>query len=165
MRVAAWPAVGFIVAAMLAACGGGIRPLVAGTDACEYCRMTVSDVRFGAEAVSRTGRVYTFDSIECAASWLASAPQGGAPRGVWVADYSTGALIPADSALFVKDGSLRSPMGRALAAFDGSIGRAALVERYGGDVIGWTDVVAFMRAQGLPGAAARQSAPAAHDTH
>ena len=149
---------GLATAAALLGCGGGVRPLVAGTDACEFCRMTVSDVRYGAEVVARTGRVYTFDSIECAASWVASSALASGAKGVWVADYSTGTLVAADSALYLKGGSLHSPMGREITAFAPAIGRSTLTERYGGDVLSWPDVVTYVRAQGLPGAGA-PSAP------
>ncbi|MEP7344926.1 MAG: nitrous oxide reductase accessory protein NosL, partial [Gemmatimonadaceae bacterium] len=135
-------------------------PLVAGTDACDFCRMTVSDVRFGAEVVARTGRVYTFDSIECVASWVGSSPLASDPKGIWVADYSTGALIPADSALYVRGGTVRSPMGREIAAFAAGVGKKQLAEGFGvgGEVLNWTDVLAYIRTQGLPGTPRADSA-------
>lgn len=133
-------------------CGGGPRALVAGTDSCEYCRMTVSDVRFGAEVVARTGRVHTFDSIECAAAWILSAPQASANRGIWVADYGSGSLIPADSALFVEGGTLRSPMGRGIVAFPASVGAETLAARYGGRILRWIEVTDAIRTRGIPGA-------------
>ena len=163
MRRAARLLGSLLTASTLLGCGGGVRALVAGTDACEFCRMTISDVRYGAEVIARTGRVYTFDSIECAASWVASSPRAKDANGVWVADYSTGSLIRADSALFVKGGTLHSPMGRAITAFAAAVGRTPLAERYGGEVLTWGDVVTYVRAQGLPGAptASRFSSPAA----
>lgn len=122
--------------------------------------MTVSDVRYGAEVVARTGRVYTFDSIECVASWIAASPPAARDaRGIWVADYATGNLIPADSALYVKGGSLQSPMGRQLTAFAPAVGAAQLTSQYGGDVLRWPDVVTYMRAEGLP------NGTAAHPPH
>jgi copper chaperone NosL len=113
--------------------------------------MTVSDVRYGAEVVAKTGKLHTFDSIECAASWFAATALDEV-ESIWVADYSTGKLIPADSALYLRGGRLHSPMGRELAAFDATIGSDTLMARYAGDVLRWADVVAYMRTQGLPGA-------------
>ena len=137
----------------LSACQRGPRPLVAGTDACEFCRMTVSDVRFGAELVSRTGRVHTFDAVECLALFYLDAEARDDVRGVFVSDFESGRLLPADSALFLRGGSLRSPMGRSLAAFSPDIGDAAIVQRYGGTVIRWADVLEEMKNEHLrPGA-------------
>lgn len=149
----------------LAACQRGPRPLVAGTDACEFCRMTVSDVRFGAELVSRTGRVHTFDAVECLASFHLDAEARDDVRGVFVSDFESGRLLPADSALFLRGGSLRSPMGRSLAAFAPDIGGAAIVQRYGGTVIRWADVLEEMKNEQLrPGVDGPKHNHAAPDT-
>lgn len=149
-----------------AACQRGPRPLMAGTDACEFCRMTVSDVRFGAELVSRTGRVHTFDAVECLASFYLDAEARDDVRGVFVSDFESGRLLPADSALFLRGGSLRSPMGRSLAAFAPDIGGAAIVRRYGGTVIRWADVLQEMKNEQLrPGADGPRHDHAAPDTN
>ena len=151
-----------LATAALIGCGGGVRPLVAGTDACDFCRMTVSDVRYGAEVVARTGRVYTFDSIECVASWVTSSPLAAGAKGIWVADYSTGTLVRADSARYVRGGSLHSPMGRAITAFAAGVTPVQLAERYGGDVLRWQDVVSYIGALGIPSSspAPRPQSPA-----
>lgn len=142
-----------LVLALLSSCQRGPRPLVAGTDACEFCRMTVSDVRFGAEIVSRTGRVHTFDAIECLASFHLNAEARDDVRGVYVTDFESGRLLPADSAVFVRGGSLRSPMGRSLAAFAPGTSEAALIQRYGGSVLRWNEVLEETRHEQVrPGA-------------
>ena len=124
--------------------------------------MTVSDVRYGAEVVARTGRVYTFDSVECVASWVTSSPLAAGAQGIWVADYSTGTLVRADSAQYVKGGSLHSPMGRAITAFAPGVTPAQLAERCGGEVLSWQDVVTYISVQGIPGSspAPRPESPA-----
>lgn len=153
---------GLVASAMLVlGCASGPRPLVAGTDACDYCRMGVADVRYGAEVVARTGRVYVFDAVECAASWVLTSPLAQDAKGIWVADFSTGNLVDARSALFVKGGSLHSPMGRSLTAFAPAVAPAALAKQYGGDVLHWDEVVAYMRAQGIPGGHPASRAPSA----
>lgn len=92
-------------------------PLVVGEDACESCRMTVTDLRFGGEVVLTTGRRYAFDSIECLSSFLAAESDASRLGSVWVSDFEERQLVDASSALFVQGGSLRSPMGRELVAF------------------------------------------------
>jgi copper chaperone NosL len=124
------------------ACGRGPRPLVAGADACDVCRMVIADLRFGAEVQMRTGKIHTFDSIECLASFYLAAADRGAIRAVWVVDFPTSRLVPADSALFVRHGSIRSPMGRAYASFAPSASPGELQQRFGGDVLRWGEVLA-----------------------
>lgn len=131
---------------------------MAGTDACDYCRMTVSDTRFGAELQTRTGRIHTFDAVECLASFYLDAARRDDVRAAWVTDFETGRFVPVDSAAFLRNGTLQSPMGRALVAFAAGSVQAA-VQQYGGHAITWADVLEMMRVRGLqPGATPHDTA-------
>jgi copper chaperone NosL len=133
-----------VVAAVLAtaACAPAQpRALVAGEDSCAYCRMVITDLRFGAQAVTSTGKVQTFDSIECLAGYAASLGVDTATVGLYVSDFERpGSFVPADQAVYVAGGSLSSPMGRQLAAFAAGSDAGALRRAYGGDVLDWTEV-------------------------
>jgi len=131
------------------ACGSTPRPLVAGADACDYCRMTVSDVRFGAELQSRTGKIHTFDSIECLASFYLDAAGRDDVRAAWVTDFENTALVPVDSAVFLEGSTLNSPMGRSLVAFAPGGAVPDLERRYGGRLVAWPDVLDQLRKQRL----------------
>ena len=48
-----------------------MRPLAYGEENCTECWMTLEDDRYGAELLTRTGRAYPFDSIECLVAFLA----------------------------------------------------------------------------------------------
>jgi copper chaperone NosL len=149
------------VAMALAACQRVPRPLVAGADACDYCRMTVSDTRFGGEIESHTGKLQTFDAVECLASFYLDASSRGEVRRAWASDFASGRLVPVDSAVFLEGGSVNSPMGQGLAAFapefDGTL------HRYGGRQVRWPDVLDMMRQRHLaPGVPARHDGT--HDT-
>lgn len=139
--------------ATMTACQRTPRPLVAGADACDFCRMTVSDTRYGGEIESRTGRLHTFDAVECLASFHLDAAERGDVKRAWVSDFETGRLVPVDSAVFLRDGRLKSPMGRGLVAFAPEHA-SRLTSLYGGEKIGWQDVREMLRRRGLtPGAA------------
>jgi copper chaperone NosL len=103
--------------------------------------MTVSDPRYGAELVTVKGKVLTFDSIECLASYYLA--NRAATRSVWVTQ--SGRLVPAERTRFRRaapDAEGSSPMGLGLsAAADGKLG--------------WTDVVAMVEREGLPSPAGR----------
>jgi nitrous oxidase accessory protein len=142
--------------ALAGACAQGTRPIVLNEDHCEFCRMTISDARFGGEAITRTGKVYTFDSIECLARWANATPVGDA-RGLYVIDLQhPGTFIPAESAAFLTDVLIHAPMGRNIAAF--ATADAAEQQRavLGGTVATWKDVAAAAAAAG--GAAATGTA-------
>ncbi|MBY0492241.1 MAG: nitrous oxide reductase accessory protein NosL [Gemmatimonadaceae bacterium] len=128
------------------ACDSDLRPLVPGTDACGYCRMTIDDVRFGALVKTAKGRLETFDSIECAASYVATLAPALAPQGIWVADFDHPShWLDARKARFVQSSQLRSPMGRELAAFSADSTEASLAARFGGRSVSWTDVLTQSR--------------------
>jgi len=154
-----------LAALALIGCAKAPRPLVAGTDPCDFCRMTISDVRFGAELQSRTGKIHTFDSIECLASFYVDAAERDDVRGTWVTDFEGGGMIPVDSAVFLEGSRIRSPMGRSMVAFAGSMDPGALVERHGGTVLRWEDVVDRMRTERLKPGASQPTVDTATTSH
>lgn len=119
----------------------GARPLIAGEDACAYCRMTISDLRFGGEAITATGRVLTFDAIECMASWARSAPAADR-RKLFVMDLQhPGAFVAVDSAGFLVGTSASTPMGRSIVSFASRADAEAARPTLRGRVATWRDVI------------------------
>lgn len=136
----------------LAACTpAGPRPIAYGRDECAYCRMVVSDPRFGAALVTSKGRTVVFDSVECLASWytLSRGDRGrDVARTLWVSDFNhPGALLEASRARYLRVPGPASPMGKGLLAI-ASDGDARFVPG-GGETFGWQDVVAIVRREGL----------------
>jgi copper chaperone NosL len=140
-----------VVAALLLACQSGPRDVVAGTDACDFCRMTIADTRFAGELASRAGRLHVFDSIECLASFYLDAQARDDVRAVWVADFRTSALLPVDSVVFLRDSRIASPMGRSLIAFAATAAERALVAEYGGTPLRWPALLDLVRNDHAPG--------------
>lgn len=132
-----------LAAAALVACGTPTpRPIALNEDACAYCRMTISDPRFGGEIVTRTGRVETFDSIECLASWV-SATDASSIASIYVMDFDRpGRLVNATAAGFLRNFPVRGPMGHALAAFaDPAAAERARARLGRGISITWRDIL------------------------
>ena len=103
--------------------------------------MAVTDTRFGGQLTLRTGRHRTFDSIECLAAYLVSGSDSALVLGVYVSDYETQTLIPASTAVFLRGGAVKSPMGRGLSAFGHGSQPSALVAKFGGDALDWAAVL------------------------
>lgn len=137
-------------AVLLVACARGPQPIAIGSDACETCRMTISDARFGAELVTTKGKVRKFDSVECLAAYYLTAEAQGAVRSVWVTDFRhPGTFVPAEEAKFVRakgSAEISSPMGAGLFAFAPDADVAAEARQLGGTAMTWSDVVALARA-------------------
>ena len=125
-------------------CARGPRALVVGEDSCDYCRMTITDPRYGGQVVTSRGRVLTFDAVECLASYVAETASPEI-RSVHVSDYRTRAMVRADDAVFIR-GTVQSPMGQgfvALVSPDSSL--QAIRQEFGGEVLRWKDVLAGAR--------------------
>lgn len=127
--------------AAAAACGtSGPEPITLNVDACEYCRMTISDARFGGEAVTATGRVHKFDSIECLAGFARTATPGTV-RGLYVIDTQhPGTFVPAELAGYLTGGFLHSPMGRSVVAFATPLAAEEQRAMLGGTLTTWAEL-------------------------
>ncbi|HVX41021.1 MAG TPA: nitrous oxide reductase accessory protein NosL, partial [Gemmatimonadaceae bacterium] len=129
--------------ALAAACGSsGPQPIMYDADACEFCRMQISDPRFGAEIVTKKGRPIKFDSIECLVSYYKQAAAASDVASVWVSDFlHPGTLIDASTARFVDLGPGRAPLGRGWAAIASGSDAAALGITDPAAVKRWSDLL------------------------
>lgn len=77
-------------------------------DACEHCRMVLSDRHYAAQIRflpqgKKWPRIHWFDDIGCATLWLAEQPWREDPGvEIWVNDYRNGGWIDARTASYVK---------------------------------------------------------------
>jgi len=136
-----------VLVALAPGCARGPQPIEYGADACGFCRMTISDARYGAEAVTKKGRVYKYDSVECLASALAGEGEYSATdvEGVYVTDFlRPNTLIDAATAVFLQSDKLPSPMGLNLTAFVSKDDAANLQKERGGSVMDWDAASAFV---------------------
>jgi copper chaperone NosL len=133
----------------LATCADGPRPLAYGHEACAFCRMTLTDVRYGAEVLTTKGKVYPFDSIECMASFYQTLPPENG-KGIYVVDFEhPGVWVPAEQARYVRSEQLPSPMGLHLTAFAPDHAPEHLQATYGGEVLTWGGIQQFVQARPL----------------
>lgn len=112
---------GFAALALLPlACSVKPEPIAFGTDMCHTCKMTIMDRKFGGEVVTRKGKIYKFDDLNCLINFLNSGyleEREVAHR--LVLDYSQpGKMIDATQAFYLKSDEIRSPMASRMAAFE-----------------------------------------------
>lgn len=139
------PAAGIAGMALLlfiSSCAAGPEPIATGKDQCDFCRMTISDNRFGAEIVTKKGRVYKFDDAHCFFSFLQKQHIDSAKvKDIYFTDFGDGhSLINAAGAFFLQSEALKSPMEGNVAAFASreSAGKAAAA--YKGNIINWNEL-------------------------
>jgi copper chaperone NosL len=109
------------VALAATACAApGPRTIAYDRDTCDYCHMTISDRRFGAQLVTHKGKTHAFDSIECLVAFMLQQAPDTTRTMIWVADYAhPGQWARADQASFARSTARRSPMGLGIVGFSG----------------------------------------------
>ncbi len=95
------------------------EPFKLGIDVCHTCKMGIIDPKFGAEFITKKGKVYKFDDIGCMVRLLKS---GDFPKSdlamILAADYNPEhALIEVEKSTFVIGEDVRSPMNFNTATF------------------------------------------------
>ncbi len=130
-----------LTALMLTSCGNsGPEPINYNQDACEFCKMSISESRFAAEIITVKGRVYKFDDLQCLLQYDASNKEV-AVKNYYVGSFlEDGKLIDATTALFVKHESLRSPMGGNIAAFTTQQTAANYASKNQVEIMNWKDL-------------------------
>jgi len=136
---------------LLPSCGGKPEPINYGHDECEFCRMQISDNRYGAELVTDKGKVHKFDSIECMVEFaMVKNFIGDANQKFLVTDFATpGSFIDAKNAFYVQNENFRSPMGLNVSAFDSEISRQKFVAESGGSLLNWVDVIELVKQRSM----------------
>ena len=127
----------------LVSCSTDPNPIKIGTDGCSFCKMTISDPRFGGELITKKGKVYKFDDMHCLQSFHQSGTVAKQDiSSIWLVDYDKkGGLISEKQALLYKSAALRSPMGANVAAFSSPENLAKYSDIYKGEVISWQQLI------------------------
>ena len=128
---------------LLAACGGGAEgpaPLDTKNEACAWCRMSVSDLRFAAQLTAPGHEPKFFDDAGCLRDWL-KAPREEAPWTAWVTDHRTKEWVKAKDALYCRNPSLQTPMDSGLFAWANAGSRDQDLASKGGTPIAATEVI------------------------
>lgn len=114
-----------------------------GLDNCYFCKMTVSDARFGAELITTKGKIYKFDDAHCILSYLKTNDlKREEIKNTYITNFCDHhQLIDASGALLLKSDYLRSPMGGNIAAFDNSDSMFKTKERFPGNLISWNELI------------------------
>ena len=136
---------------ILPCCGGKPEPINYGHDECEFCRMLITDNRYGSELVTDKGKVFKFDEAGCMIEYaMVKNFIGDANQKFLVTDFANPeTLIDASSAFFVQNDNFRSPMGSNVMAFDSEISRQKFVAESGGSLLNWVDVIELVKKRSM----------------
>jgi len=119
------------------------EPLQFGEDGCYACKMTLMDNKFGAEIVTKKGKVYKFDDINCMINFYNSGdePQANMAMRLIVDFAHPEKLIDAQQAHYVKSDNIRTPMASSIAAFESLQDLEQYNKEWNGILLSWGEVV------------------------
>jgi copper chaperone NosL len=100
-------------------CRTGPSPIHYGQDNCDYCKMGISDRRFGFEILTQKGKAYKFDDMHCLLEFIRSDRLSkNEINEIYFTDFSgNGQWTRAAASYLLKSSALHSPMNGDIAAF------------------------------------------------
>lgn len=127
----------------LQSCSSGPEPIRFGKDACHFCKMIISDQRFGAELITDKHKIYKFDDTHCIVSFLkAGELKQTQITDIYLVDYSQqGQLVKASESFLLQSDDLRSPMGGNVAAFTAEDSLLKFKQELNGTSVSWNELV------------------------
>ena len=130
-----------ILSLILSACTIETKPIDFGNDNCDYCKMTISDTRYGAELLTQKGRVYKFDDLHCMKGFLDDEIVAeDQVHSLWIVDFSNPEnLIKAETSFLLHNDELKSPMGSNIAAFGSEVDVNEYHTEYSGKILTWKE--------------------------
>ncbi|MEX0315356.1 MAG: nitrous oxide reductase accessory protein NosL [Allomuricauda sp.] len=126
---------------VLSSCNAKPQPIVYGTDGCHFCRMTIVDQQHAAQIVTKKGKAFKFDAIECMVNHLKEVDSNTVAIYLCNSYTEPGKLMDAANATFLISEGIPSPMGEFLTAFDSAAEAEMEKDRHGGNLFTWEELL------------------------
>ncbi len=95
----------------IAACSYEPVPIEIGKDVCEHCKMTIVDPKWGAELITKKGKIYKYDVIECLILHSKTFDKNSI-HSAWTINYlNNKQFIEVENAIYLRNKEISSPMG------------------------------------------------------
>lgn len=112
-----------------------------GNDACHFCKMTIVDQQHAAQYVTKKGKQFKFDAIECMVNEL-SEKEIEEIGILLVSDYKEpGQMTSALDATYLISKEIKSPMGANLSAFESTQIANTTKDESGGELYSWAQLL------------------------
>ena len=131
------PIIGLVIILLTISCKVEPQKIEYGKDQCSFCKMNVVDKTHAAQYVTKKGKQFKFDAIECMINDLSDKNEEDMAI-LLVADYGNpGEMIDAKEATYLISKEIKSPMGANLSAFSSKNKAEELQQKYGGQNYTW----------------------------
>lgn len=110
---------GCIIVILLSGCTVEAEPIKIGSDNCHYCKMTISDNKFGAEVITMKGKIFKYDEMHCLLSEISEKEVDKTNiREIYYTDFcNPHGLIKDQNGFYLKSDKVKGPMGGNVASF------------------------------------------------
>lgn len=132
-----------LITILFLSCSNDPQLLQYGKDACHTCKMTLMDKKFGAEIVTKKGKVYKFDDLNCMVNFYNSGyePEENIAHLLVIDFAQPEKLIDTRHTFFVKSDKLRTPMASQVAAFEHEADYMKFHREWNGILLSWGEVI------------------------
>ena len=132
-----------LISFALYSCSISPQPLKLGSDNCSFCKMTISNPRFGAEILTKKGRALKYDDISCMVSDLKENPIAAEKiSAIYSVDFSsTHQLTDVKDCFFFETENLRSPMGGNIASVSNKDSLNYYLTNLQAQEISWSEII------------------------
>ena len=126
---------------LLSSCKVEPKKINYGTDHCLLCDMTVVDKTHASQYVTKKGKAYMFDAIECMVMKINRDKNENEMAFLLVTDYNNpGNLVDAKSASYLISEKIKSPMSANLSAFKSKEIASKMRTKFGGKLFTWEEL-------------------------
>ncbi|OYZ47544.1 MAG: hypothetical protein B7Y15_14010 [Bacteroidetes bacterium 24-39-8] len=120
----------FLGMIILTSCSSVPDAIKIGRDDCQFCKMTISDSKFGAIYFTSKGKSYKFDDLKCLQDFIKSGQYiKNAKDQIWLVNYlSPYQLIELEKSFLLQGGNIKTPMNGNIAVFANKIDRSQMAQ-------------------------------------
>ncbi len=120
-------------------CNTGPQPIKLGVDACSFCKMSIADNRFGAEIMTKKGKVFKFDDMHCLLAFRkANTINNNDIKETYLVNFEVPHnFIEAPKSFLLKSDGLHSPMNGNIASFSDEKRLKEIAQNFKGEEITW----------------------------
>ena len=137
-----WTLIFLMFLALFSACTVEPQPIEYGKDACAFCQMTIVDRQHAAEMVTKKGKAFKYDAIECLARDLNRNHDISQAALLLITDFAeAGNLVDAKKATYLISENIPSPMGANLSGFKEKSEAERVKNQEGGELFSWEQVL------------------------
>ena len=128
-------------------CSIGPEPIAYGSDGCHYCSMTIVDRQHAAEIVTKKGKAFKFDAVECMVNHLEDIDISSVKLFLANDYQDPGELIDAKKSTFLISKEIPSPMGEYLSAFSTRAEAENIEAENKGKLYSWDELLTKFKVQ------------------